>query len=397
VPEGQHSSESTVVAQTILSKAFGRPVSLAMGESLGGSNRSRVTRCHVLDAPGDAPQTVVVKQALSQGDQIYDPEANSGPAVQLFNEWAALQFLAECFGSDSPVPLFFGGNRESGIVVMQDLGTGQRLDTLLLGGDAASAENAMVELFRIIGQTHAVSAGQAERYNSLRDALGPGQSGIMSDVAEHAQGFITALSAAGMEVHAALEPEVESCIQLVHDPGPFAALLHCDPCPDNCLLTAEGMKLLDFEFSQFGLALCDGAYSRMHFPTCWCVNRIPRRVMERAEAAYRQQLTLSCPQAADDTEFGRVLVVACACALFMTLSWAMPRVLQEDGTWGIATLRQRVLVRLNAFSTAAQQWGHLPALGETALQMQEKLRELWRPELQDLPLYPAFRQEVAGE
>ena len=68
--------------------------------------------------------------------------------------------------------------------------------------------------------------------------------------------------------------------------GCFEALIHQDPCPDNCFLGEEGMRLLDFEHGRFGHALQDGVYPRIHFPTCWCVNRIPKSVWKRAEAAY---------------------------------------------------------------------------------------------------------------
>jgi hypothetical protein len=389
----QQDANALQTAQDTLAQAFDRPARLEAVELLQGSSRSRVTRCRVLDATDDTPQHVVVKQALAQREEIYDPASLHGPSVRLFNEWASLQFLGECFVNDSPIPRFYGGNREAGLLVMEDLGAGQGLHTLLLGNDAAVAENALVDLFKVVGRMHAVSVGKATHYHALRDALGPSpsSSSYFSQVVEDGTGLSSCLEAFGQEVHRQVEAEVRMCSQVALEPGPFAAFIHCDPCPDNCLLTPSGMKLLDFEFGQFGLALWDGSYARMHFPTCWCVNRIPLRIVERVEAAYRFELTKGCPEAGDDAQFGRAVVVGGACALLLTLAWAMPEILEHDGQWGIATKRQRVLVRLEAFARASEHWGHLPALGAAARQIESRLRDLWLREMEEVPLYPAFQ------
>jgi hypothetical protein len=383
--------KSLQTAQYILSQRFQGPIELVAGEQLKGSNRSHVMRCHIIQGPADAPSSVIVKRVLDSGNEKYDPNASTGPAVSLFDEWAGLQLLGECFGSDSPVPDFFGGDRQTGIIVMEDLGQGKGLDTLLRGDNPTTAAEAFIELFKVIGRMHAVTIGKEDRYRQLRRALGTPQPGYLSLMGQHAHSFQSTLELLKLEVPPMLNAEIMRIVQQVVDPGPFHAFIHCDPCPDNCLVTEQGMRLLDFEMSQFGLALWDGAYARGHFPTCWCVNRIPTALVEEVESAYRVELVKGCPQAAEDALFGHAVVAGCACAVFLTLSWEMPALMSEDNQWGIATNRQRVLARLDALAQATERWACFPTLGAAALYMNEALRALWLPSMEEMPLYPAFK------
>jgi hypothetical protein len=47
------------------------------------------------------------------------------------------------------------------------------------------------------------------------------------------------------------------------------------------------------------------------------------------------------------------------------------------GAWGIATWRQRVLVRLEGLADATEQFDHLLAMGDTARRCAHRLREIW--------------------
>ena len=65
--------------------------------------------------------------------------------------------------------------------------------------------------------------------------------------------------------------------------------------------------------------------------------------------------------------------------------------LRKDLNWGISTTRQRILARLEAFITAAQEFNQLPSLRGTTRQLLEHLRQQWS-NVPDLPLYPAFQK-----
>jgi hypothetical protein len=152
----------------------------------------------------------------------------------------------------------------------------------------------------------------------------------------------------------------------------------------------DDVRLIDFEFGRFGHALVDAAYARIIFPTCWCCNRIPNDVVVKMEAAYRTALVAGCAEAADDRLFNQAMAEVCAFWLLQSFSWLLSRALQEDHTWGIASVRSRILARLEAFITTANEFDQLPATRATANRLLAALQGRW-PETEALPLYPAFR------
>ena len=107
------------------------------------------------------------------------------------------------------------------------------------------------------------------------------------------------------------------------------------------------------------------------------------------ETAYRTELVKGCPEAEDDRIFEGALVTACAFWLMSTLSRQLGNAMEADRTWGIATIRQRVLARLEAFTATAEKFDQLPALRGTASTLLEMLQTAW-PDTPTLPLYPSF-------
>jgi hypothetical protein len=70
--------------------------------------------------------------------------------------------------------------------------------------------------------------------------------------------------------------------------------------------------------------------------------------------------------------------------------WAYPATLTDDSAWGTATLRQRVILRLEALAKAVDEYGQRAALGETAGTAAGRLRARLAVEDAQLPAYPAF-------
>jgi len=89
--------------------------------------------------------------------------------------------------------------------------------------------------------------------------------------------------------------------------------------------------------------------------------------------------------------FEDALVDACGYWVLRTLVRHLPQALDEDHCWGIATIRPRLVARLEAFITAAEAYHRLPAMRGTAHRVLEVLRRRW-PATHPLSLYPAFRQ-----
>ncbi len=377
--------ETVATVERILSEAFGGMVRIETEDGLGGSDRSNVFRCNVLEGPSDTPKSVVVKQALAHGDEVYDPDSTEGTAYRLFNDWAGLQFL-----SDIPVaPRFYGGHREKGLIVIEDLGNGESLDRVLLGGDPVAAEEGLIELAEVLGQMHALTVGKRAEYHQLRDELSPRPKNTATT-----EGLLTRIAhvcdATGITPHQEIRTDMQTISAFISHPGPFDAYTHGDPCPDNNLFIDGKRRLLDFEFGRFRHALIDGVYGRIHFPTCWCVNRIPEHVVRKMEDAYRAELVQGCSEAEDDELFYQAVVEACAYWVTEIFRSLTDGLLAKDNEWGISTVRQRALLRLDILAQTTEEFGHLEAIGATARDMVEKLCEFW-PDVEEMPYYPAFR------
>ena len=106
--------DSMAVAERILSERFGGPVRLRGGWTAPGGLFSSVRRGHVVSAPEETPASVIVKTA--RPNFLED----------LFCDWAATQFLSGLAGETPPAPRFYGGDREAGVIVLEDLGDGWR-------------------------------------------------------------------------------------------------------------------------------------------------------------------------------------------------------------------------------------------------------------------------------
>lgn len=369
----------------VLSARFGGQVRLDDGSDLGGSVRSFTCRYVVVDGPDGLPASVVAKKMRAGEDEEYDPEALDGPAVGLLNEWAGLEFLSEISEGASPTPVCYGGDRGAGLLVMQDMGSPRGLDQILLGDDAEEAEEALVQLAVALGRMHAATIGHGARFAEKRGKLGPTRPFNWDWLRARTRELEEALD---LGIGPEVSEQIDDVIEALNNPGPFAAYTHMDPCPDNALWVDGRVMLLDFERGAYRHALLDGSYGRIHFPSCWCVNQIPGHIPLRMEDAYRRELVAGCPQADDDAIYRRAVALACAWGAIGT--W-WPKLMQEDGEWGLATHRQRVLLRFYIFGRLTEEYGQLEALGRWVDLLGSLLREAWG-EVEEMPFYPAFRE-----
>ncbi len=377
------------VAEKMLSERFEGKVRLDAAEEIRSGGRSKVNRYHILEGPQGAPNSVIVKQAVAAGREVYNLGLPDGPAWRLFNEWAGLRFLAETSGGASPTPRFYAGDRDHGLLALEDLGASKGLDQALLGDDPAYAEAMLVAFAATLGRMHALTIGKQAEFELIRSSLGPRKSNPPDDGGKRLATLLRNMGqVVGVEPALGIDEELSVVTKNLTEPGPFLAYLHRDPCPDNCLITDEGLKLIDFEFGGYGHALHDGIYGRIHFPTCWCVNRLPDHVPLKMEAAYRSELIKSCPDAADDERFYRAVVEACAACVINSHN---ALTLLEDRRWGISTMRQRALLRFDIFWKMTEGYSHLKSVGATAQAIAKRLRAQWPAEADAMPHYPAFR------
>lgn len=366
------------IADRIVRDRWGDEARLGATEGLGGSSRSFVHRV-ALEGPG--PESVVVKQAKPYEGQVYDPDSGKGPAYGLMNDWGGLAFLDEV-APDGPWPAFYGGDRDSGVIVLEDLGAAKQIDHVLLGEDAGAAEAALFAYVRALASLHCASAGRTDRYHEIRGALGPRQ---IRTYAGRVADFEKALSERGIQ-SGALSAELERCTETLASPGPFLVYTHGDSCPDNCLIKDDQVWLLDFEWGEVRHALIDGCFPWIHFPSCWCVNRLPDTLPDRLLAAYRTALSEGIPAAGDDVLFGNSLVATSVSGFANNFDVDVSK---EDRKWGISTLRQRNRMRIRILARTADDHG-FPALADASSRLGDQLDDVWS-DVEPMPIYPAFR------
>jgi tRNA A-37 threonylcarbamoyl transferase component Bud32 len=384
-------------AQTLLTNAVGERVRLTQVERLTDDERRNVVlRCQVEGASQGQPASIIIKQVVAQD---YRPDAvDSWDTQRFFRDWAGAQFLTAISPDGTHSPRFYAGDPAQGFFLLEDLGVHHSLVEPLLEGDADRAERALLAFAARLGQLHAATIGGASHFEQLTGAINPAlavdvpaaclqHARELQDRAEQVQ---LVLEQQGVRLAGRFADDIREISKMVAEPGDFLAYVHGDPCPDNVFHTGDRLRLIDFEFGHFGHALRDAVYGRMFFPTCWCANQLPAGVVGRMEQVYRAELARTCTSARDERTFKTELVRMCGFWLIGILAWHLPRALQEDDTWGIATIRSRILARLQAFDEASAASNQLPALRETMAALLDHLQRNW-PDTRPLPLYPAFR------
>lgn len=386
-------------AEKILSTHFNAPIHFSTIDRLSDpQRRNLLLRCHI-EADQSIPTSVIIKQVRienSDGEPAqYNPEdLGSWDTKRFMSDWVGAEFLNTAATDARYSPQFYGGDREQGFIILEDLGSEHgSLVEPLLEGDAASAENALLHFARGLGQMHCDTAGKAEQFRHVADALHPKLIAAQQNEKERresAAALRSKLEAFDVAIEPTFDQEMQTIIDTILDPGPFLAYIHFDPCPDNLIYRDGELHIIDFEFGQMGHALIDIAYGRMIMPTCWCCNRIPPEIVAKMETAHRTLLAQSCPQAEEDRIYDEAMAHICGFWLSNTLSWHLARVDEEDSEWGIATVRPRILARIDAFIDTAQRADLLPGFRGTVSRLRDVLHKRW-PNVAPLPLYPAFR------
>jgi aminoglycoside/choline kinase family phosphotransferase len=379
-------ADAVTVAQAALSRSAGQPVIIRQLADLSGDQRRNlILRASAVRADG-AARPVIIKATRSAG---YDPAAADAFATSGFvKEWAAATLLTRRGAGGHPGAPLLVADALQGVLVFADLG--EALTSLvqpLRHGSADDAEAALTAYATSLAQLHAATIGcQSEHEETVRAAF------PATRVPPPGENWIDRIARKAPSLLGGTLPEDEVALIAgrLQAPGPFLALVHRDPCPDNVLLSSDGTAtLIDFEFSAPGHALLDLAYLRMGFPTCWCAGRLPDAVAARVERAYRTALAATVPAAADDVAFRRESALIGMAWLLGGLVWLLEGALAEDKDWGLSTHRNRILHYLAAATRMAMEANILPGIRATATAWLDRLRADW-PTSTPLAPYPAF-------
>ena len=374
-------------AEKILSKELGSSIQLTQVERLSKKGRRNLLlRCHILSERG-LPSSLIIKKV--EADPYEPEEPNSWDTMRFFRDWMGSQFLTTIPSQFNHSPRFYGGDRQLGFIILEDVKHRSSLVEPMLGKERSLAEEVLLKYATCLGQLHADTMGKAAEFEELFRTISP----VMKSARLNADINKLRSTLNNLDIHLETNcwQDLEAITDTVARPDAFLAYIHADPCPDNVLYTGEILRLIDFETGHFGHALIDATYARMMFPSCWCANRLPHKVVQQMENAYRSILSQHCSAAENDRVFEAALVNICGFWLLNTLMH-LEYALGKDPDWGISTIRQRILARLEAFITTSEEFERLPGLHSTSSQLLVLLRERWS-DISPMPFYPAFQGE----
>ena len=311
-------------------------------------------------------QSVVVKAVVGEG-----PEADERWAT-VRGDGVALKAAAA--SAVSPNLILIDDERR--VFIQEDLGRGQSLAEVLLADDRKLAEAAVIAFARSLALLHAATRGLPGKSRRL----------LFGSPVELMRRLGPVMAELGVEVDAAVWADVSDVEQEMVEPGPWRALVHGDACPDNTLIRGDGsIAFFDFEFGSGGHSLIDTVYLHLPFPSCWCTNRLPAGLVADADHVYRTTAGVT-----DGGAFASGLAAAGAACVLGTLDWHLAGTLENDGMWGIASIRSRFATRLQALADLAARAERFDGLRTFAVRLERQLASRW-PDLEPLPFYPAFR------
>jgi hypothetical protein len=211
-----------------------------------------------------------------------------------------------------------------------------------------------------------------------------------SEVAEAISSYSATFASLGLRPQPGVDDEIARVTTVVEaNPGPFLAYCKGDQnVAGDYIRRQTKPRLFDFDQGGFRHALIEGMPGRM---TWGCQMRIPERVQSDMEKAYQAALSRGFAEVADDRVFYRGMVEAAARWNILHIIHRIPTALSGDYQRGLTTLRQQVVAWLEAFADLSGERQELQALGKSAREVAQRLREIWPPEVCSLPYYPAFR------
>ncbi|SRR5579884_893679 len=384
-------------ATNLLSTTVGTQIEISRSEPVtaGWSGQFEaypwITHCMIESPSSELPASVIVK--------VRRPAAsNRSEPFRFDHERAALAFLTMRGCAAGPRLLA----ADDDMLIMEDLGSGPSLEDLLVGSDPIAAEQGLVAFATALGRMHASTSGHAGEYYQVRSRFGPidpafDRISILDIGIEHAwkqwkqiageRSYLPAPDAKG------IEQDIAELLTVLAEPGPLLAFSNGDTCPANCRFSDAELRFLDFEHAAFRHALLDVAALRFPFPACGCWSRLPLEVSLRAEAAYREQMTHSCPDVLDEAPYAHGLTVACAAWTIVRLQ-RLPKLERTDKLHPLHFSQRGQLLDTIAITLSCAQQSHsLPSFVSWLASVNAALRARWPHLATSQPLYPAFQQE----
>lgn len=347
-------------------------VQLSKPRRLGGNERTQVQR-FAADYPDGNHGSLIAKQ-YSAGEAWV-------------RESAALAVLSSAIS----VPRIVAAQSAPPVLILSDLGEGPSVADALIGRDPAAAEHAVCSwahaMARLHGATVSLRADFRAAIEARQGELTVRDAPFGNDIEAAVRGLDRACTALEVRMPAGATDELHGLAKRLGASG-LGALTPADACPDNNVVTNDGLALLDFEGAQWRHIAWDVAYLRVPWPSCWCSWRMPDEVSARALDVYRETAAPVIPDVADE-QFERDVSAAAAGWALITTSWFLDNALGSDPMLNpdkpTPTRRAMITHRLAAAARSTE----LPALAELAAALGTVLRKRWG----DVPLAfaPVYR------
>lgn len=264
-------------------------------------------------------------------------------------------------------------------------GEGSLADALL-GSDPGVASHALLRWAEALGALHA--AGTDDLREAFVLALAERAPGLAprtlaGDFEAAAQRYGSVLEQLGLPPHSQALDDLRALPAALGDVR-REVLSPADTCPDNNVLGADRVHLIDFEHAELRHPAWDVAYLLAPWPSCWCAWLLPDEVAAAAVARYRES---AAPFAADP-DFLAHLDLATLGWQAMTPAWFLEGALGSDDHETASRRPSRRAFVLHRLAAVAGNTTR-PALAALAADLHAACRERWGDVV--LELAPAFR------
>jgi len=347
-------------------------VQLSKPRPLGGNERTQVLRI-AADYP-DGNRGSLIAKRYSAGEAWV-------------RELAALSVLPSAVSA----PRVVAAQNAPPVLILSDLGEGPSVASALIGRDPAAAGQAVCAWAQAMARMHGATVGLRADFRTAIEArqgdLPVQDAPFGNDIEDAVRGLDRACTALEVRIPPGATDELHGLAKRLGASG-LGALTPADACPDNNVLTNEGLALLDFEGAQWRHIAWDVAYLRVPWPSCWCSWRMPTDVSARAFDAYRDAATPLIPAVAD-AQFARDVSAAAVGWALITTTWFLDNALGSDPVLNpdkpTPTRRAMITHRLASAARSTE----LPALAELSAVIGAALAKRWG----DVPLAfaPAFQ------
>lgn len=289
-----------------LSSSFKHEVRLAKCTKF---KKKRIFRCWVADGPSALPEVFLVKMARHTKREPYNSNSDcvGSSAWKFFNEWAALQFLGEIDSTQTISPKFIAGDVVQGLIAFEYVSKARSLRDILRNANVHERRHALLTYAQTIGRMHGATYGRRNQWLRLRTSLGTFRQATPDAFDGILRTFRRLATFVEQPVSFAVETELSELKETLSDAEPFSALRHVDIAPQNYLLLNDDVKIVDFEYSDYGHFLLDAPLGPYPFPVRWeCDDVLTREI----ESVYRSELASGFHGALDDDIYYKGILTA---------------------------------------------------------------------------------------